>query len=186
MVDTYKYGITDLSGHPVPDSRLSQVGRDMIDSTGVFDIDMARGVYAYFYDNNKKPVRLDALDTEKYIVKFIAGLWRIREKPTKSYSITTVYDRQFVLGPEIKINERDDFNFKYYQAGLVHYDLFGVLIPQFDWVVAKCNTIRGPVTRYGATRAEARAFLRGAIMDNFASKIANIVLEQNLTSKEKE
>ena len=99
----------------------------------------------------------------------------------KTYTITTVYDKRFVLGPEIKINERDEFNFKYYYAALEKYDLFGVLEPTFDWYVARCNTKRGRMMRYGETREEARAFLRGAIMDAFAPNIASFVLADKKT-----
>ncbi len=175
MAETYKYGLRDLNGRPVADSKLSPVGRDLLQSSGNYKLDVATGVNAYFYDD-AAPILLRDIDTDKYIVKFIAGLWRVREIPKKSYTITDVYDKKFVLGSEIEITERDDFNFKYYYAGLVKYDLFGVLTPEFNWYVAGCDTRRGRMMRYGQTRAEARAFLRGAIMDNFAPNIAKIVL----------
>ena len=175
MTETYKYKLRDLDGRPVADSSLSPVGRDLFQSTGDYERDVATGVNAYFYAD-AAPILLRDIDTDKYIVKFIAGLWRVREKPKKSYTITDVYDKKFVLGSEIKITERDDFNFKYYYAGLVKYDLFGVLTPEFNWYVACADTRRGRMMRYGQTREAARAFLRGAIMDNFASNIAKMVL----------
>lgn len=176
MAKTYKYGLHDLDGRCVPDSKLSPVGRDLLQSSADYNASIQNGVHAYFYDD-AAPILLRNIDADKYIVKFIAGLWRVRERPKKSYTITDVYDKKFVLGSEIKITERDDFNFKYYYAGLVKYDLFGVLTPEFNWYVAKCYTRHGRMMRYGQTRAEARAFLRGAIMDNFAPNIADIVLQ---------
>jgi len=175
--ETFDLGVTDLDGKPVPDSKISPVFRDMMFSKGDYDADCRAGVYAYSYDNDKR-VPLCDIDLDKYIVKFIAGLWRVRKKPTKSYTVTNVYDKKFILGPEIKIKERDSFNFKYYYAAVEKYDLFGVLVPNFNMYVAKCYTNRGVMMRYGATREDARAFLRGAIMDKFAPNIASIVLNK--------
>ena len=149
----------------------------MIVSCGDYDADCRAGVCAYSYKNDQR-VPLSDINLDKYIVKFIAGLWRMRKKPEKSYVITDVYDKKFVLGSQIKISERDDFNFKYYYAAIEQYDLFGVLEPKFNWYVAMCDTMRGQMSRYGATREEARAFLRGAIMDAFAPNIAAIVLNK--------
>lgn len=171
--ETYNYGLTDLDGKPVPDSSLSPTGRDLLDSTGDWNTDIKKGVGAYFDD---KRIPLASVDKKKYIVKFIAGLWRLREKPEHTYTITQVYDKKLILGPEIKINERDEFKFTYYTASEVKYDLFGVLVPNFKLYVAKCNTVHGPMLRYGETRPDARAFLRGAIMDDFGPDIALVVL----------
>lgn len=184
MAETYKYGLRDLDGRCVPDSKLSMVGRDVIESSADYNASIQNDVHAYFYDNEKSPVLLKDIDTDKYIVKFIAGLWRVRERPKKSYTITNVYDKQFVLGSEIIVSERDDFNFRYYYAGLVRYDLFDVLTPEFNWYVAKCYTRHGRMMRYGQTREAARAFLRGAIMDGFAPNIAEIVLNNKKKQKE--
>ena len=175
--ETYNFGIKDLDGKPVPDSKVTPVYRDMILSSEDYDASCKNGVYAYSYDEGR--MLLSSIDLDKYVIKYIAGLWRVRKKNTKKYPITTVYDKRFVLGPEIKVNERDDFNFKYYYAALEKYDLFGVLDPEFNWYVAKCNTKRGKMMRYGQTREEARAFLRGAIMDVFGPNIASIVLAKN-------
>ncbi|MBR4507048.1 MAG: hypothetical protein IKP24_00775 [Alphaproteobacteria bacterium] len=179
MAETYNFGVTDLNGKPVPDSKLSPVFRDTILSSQDYDASCKNGVRAYSYDDVCMP--LADVDLDKYIVKYIAGLWRMRTKPVKTYTITNVYDKRFVLGPEIKINERDEFNFKYYYAALEKYDLFGVLEPTFDWYVARCNTKKGRMMRYGETREEARAFLRGAIMDAFAPNIASFVLADKKT-----
>ena len=169
------YNLTDGTGNLVPDSKVPAALRDMTISNGEYVHDCAVGVNAYF---REKCVPLSELDLDKYIVKYIAGSWRAREKPTQNYTITTVYDKRFVLGSEIKVDERDGFNFKYYHAALERYDLFGVLDPDFNWFVAKCNTQQGIMMRYGPTREEARAFLRGAIMDAFASKVASVVLQK--------
>ena len=167
------YRVTDLGGNLVPDSKIPQELRDTTFSNGNYNHDCAVGVNVYF---GEIYMPLSELDLDRYIVKYIAGLWRAREKPTQDYTITTVYEKRFVLGPEIKVDERDDFNFKYYYAALVKYDLFGVLMPDFNMYVAQCNTKQGVMMRYGQTREEARAFLRGAIMDTFAGDIASIVL----------
>ena len=176
MAETYKYGLTDIDGHPVPDSTLSPTGRDLFDSTGDYKTDLEKGVGAYIKGQR---VLLSSIDLDKYIVKFIAGLWRVREKPTISYKIVEVYNKRFVLGDKIDVTERDDFKFEYYMAAMEKYDMFGVLTPDFNMYIAKCNTIRGPMSRYGETRADARAFLRGAIMDTFGPEFALIVFGDN-------
>ena len=175
------YGVKDLDGNLVPDSKISREFRDITFSNGNYKRDCSMGVNAYFYDNGdnkEKCILLGDVDLNKYIVKYIAGLWRVREKPKHSYQITKVHDKDFILGPEIPVKERDDFNFKYYNASLAKYDLFGVLVPEFKWFVAACHTKQGLMMRYGTSREEARAFLRGAIMDKFSPNIANIVLQK--------
>ena len=182
--ETFNFGVTDLDGNPVPDSKIGPVHRDIMLSSADFNESCKNGVYAYSYDDMRMPLR--DVDLDKYIVKYIAGLWRMRTRPTKSYTITTVYDKKFVLGPEIPVSERDDFKFKYYYAAMERYDMFGVLEPKFNWYVAKCYTRHGRMMRYGQTREEARAFLRGAIMDRFAPNIASIVLSEKQNKKVKE
>lgn len=181
MVETYKYGLHDLGGRPVPDSKVGPVMRDMLNATGDFDTDCKKGVCAYLGDER---ISLHDVDKNKYIIKYIAGVWRLREKPTQTYTVTDVYDKKFILGSEIKITERDDFNFKYYEASLVKYDLFNVMTPEFNWYVAKCWTKHGVMMRYGETREKARAFLRGAILDGFSSNIAKIVLNNKQLQKQ--
>ena len=173
MSETYKYGLKDLKGNPIPDSKLSPIGRDMFESSGDYDADIKKDVCAYY---GKKRIPLSSIDSNKYIVKFIAGLWRVRKKPNQSYKVIDVYDKRLVLGKKIDINERDDFNFEYYTAAAEKYDIFDVLDLDFDMYVAKCNTVRGVMMRYGETRESARAFLRGAIMDAFAHNIASVVI----------
>ena len=173
MKKTYKYGLKDLSGKPVPDSKITSTGRDLFDSTGDYNIDKNKGIGAY-KDNDR--VLLSSVDLDKYEVKFIAGLWRIREKQKKSYKIVNVWDKRLVIGDKINIKERDDFGFEYYTAAEEKYDKFNVLTPEFNMYVATCKTIRGSMSRYGMTREEARAFLRGAIMDTFSHNIASIVI----------
>ena len=34
MSETYKYGLKDLKGNPIPDSKLSPIGRDMFERRG--------------------------------------------------------------------------------------------------------------------------------------------------------
>ncbi len=180
------YNLRDLSGNLVPDSKITRGFRDVIFSNGDYKRDCSMGVNAYFYDNGdnkEKKILLSDVDLNKYIVKYIAGLWRVREKPARSYKITKVHDKKFVLGPEIQVNEHDDFKFKYYNASLEKYDVFGVLQPEFKWFVATCHTGQGLMMRYGTSRAEARAFLRGAIMDRFSQNIANIVLQKTNTKE---
>jgi len=175
MTETYNYGLRDLRGNPVPDSHLSPVNLDVLKSTGNYDQDVKKNVHAYSYENEER-VLLSSVDLNKYIVKYIAGLWRIREKPHQSYKIQQVYDKRFILGEKIEIKERDDFGFEYYKAAEEHYDIFGVLTPNFNMFVAKCNTVMGPMLRYGVTREDARAFLRGEIFDVFAPQIVHIIL----------
>jgi hypothetical protein len=178
--ETFNFGVTDLDGKPVPDSKIGPVLRDIILSSEDKVASCKNGVNAYFYDGYDEPKTMPLKDVnpDKYIVKYIAGLWRVRPKPTNEYKIIPVYDKRFVLGSEIKINERDDFGFRYYKAALEHYDLFGVLEVDFKFFVAVCDTKQGPMMRYGQTREEARAFLRGAIMDTFAPHIAAFVLSE--------
>lgn len=172
--ETYNYGITDLNGNPIPDSKVTPTLRDMLESTGVYETDITKGVYAYSYNDERIP--LTAVDLKNHLVKFIAGLWRFRDKPTKNYNVVKVHDRNLILGEKLDIQERDDFNFEYYTASAAKYDIFGVLVPNFNLYVAKCYTKKGVMLRYGETREDARAFLRGAIMDVFAPNIANYIL----------
>lgn len=172
--ETYKYGTTDLNGRPVPDSKITPILRDVLESTGVYDTDITKGVWAYSYDGKRIP--LTSVDLKKHLAKFIAGLWRFRDKPTKNYKVVRVHDRNLILGKKLDIQERDDFKFEYYTASAEKYDLFGVLVPDFNLYVAKCHTNKGIMLRYGETREDARAFLRGAIMDVFAPNIANYIL----------
>ncbi len=172
--ETYNYGITDLDGKPVPDSKVTPTFRDMLESTGVYETDITKGVYAYSYDGDRIP--LTSVDLNTHLIKFIAGLWRFRGKPNENYKVVKVHDKKLILGEKLDIQERDDFKFEYYTASAERYDLFGVLIPKFDLYVAKCYTKKGVMLRYGATREDARAFLRGAIMDVFAPNIANYIL----------
>jgi len=177
--ETFNLGVTDLDGKPVPDCKVSPVFRDMMFARGDFDADCRAGVHAYM-GGQKMP--LAKVDLNKYIVKFIAGLWRMREKPTKSYEIVNVYDKQFILGDKICIQERDCLKLEYYFASEVRYDMFGVLNPEFNMYISKCNTIKGPMLRYGVMREDARAFLRGEILDDkdFAPQIAAIVLGKKI------
>ena len=174
------YRVTDLGGNLVPDSKIPQELRDTTFSNGNYNHDCAVGVNVYLCD---KYMPLSELDLDKYIVKYIGGVWRARKKPTQSYTIITVYDKTFVLGSEINVDERDDFKFRYYHAALERYDLFGELNPEFNMYVAECDTTQGVMMRYGQTREEARAFLRGAIMDTFARDIALSVLDKKCKQK---
>lgn len=172
--ETFDFGVKDLDGKPVPDSKITPVFRDMMASNGNYDADCKKGVNAYL---GEQKIPLAQVDLNKYLVKYIAGLWRIREKPTRSYQIIDVWDKKLVLGDKLDIEERDSLNIEYYMAAEVKYDNFGVLLPEFNMYVSKCNTTKGPMLRYGLTRADARAFLRGAIMDDkdFAPQIAAVV-----------
>ncbi len=168
------YNLRDLNGNLVPDSKITRSFRDMTFSNGDYKRDCSMGVNAYTY-HTEKIMPLANVDLDKYVVKYIAGLWRYRKKPSVSYTVTQVYDQRLILGKPIKIKERDPFNFKYYVAAKENYDLFGVLEPKFNMFVAKCNTKNGIRMRYGATREGARAFLRGALFDEFGPEFADVI-----------
>ena len=54
MGETYKYGLKDLNGNPIPDSSLSPTGHDMFDSTGDYEKDLKLGSRCYQKPSSSK------------------------------------------------------------------------------------------------------------------------------------
>ena len=166
MKNTYRYGIRDLKGKRVPDSKVTPVFRDMIKSTGDYATDFKRNIYAY----NKDGIRLKPLCMVKPgDVKFIAGLWRIQEKINLNIKITQVRDKRFILGEKIDHIEKNLF--EYYHAAEVCENCYGIIDSDFDYIVAKYDTDNGPMWSYGATIEQARAFLGIALFDKHINAI---------------
>ena len=184
---SFIYDIKDLDGKRVPDSKITPYLRDNMFSNGDYEHDCKVGVCAYLLN---KRIPLQDVNLNKNIVKYIAGLWRVHKKPKKSaqsYKIISVWDKKVVLGNKLDIQERDDFGFEYYKAAEEKYNAFGILVLDFNLYVAKCDTKDGPMLRYGATREDARAFLRGAISDKYSYALvaaAGIINKQSQPQKE--
>ena len=164
MAETYKYGVTDLDGRPVPDSKLTPTGRDLMLSTGDYDVDANNKIGLYCANGTR--MLLSSVGRTR--VKFVAGLWRM-QNTHYGYNITQVRDKQFILGD--KINHSEKNLFEYYYASEVSKNCYGLMKPHFDYIVAKYDTDNGPMWSYGATIEQARAFLGIALFDKHIDMI---------------
>lgn len=162
--ESYNYGLKDLNGNPVPDSRLSPVFCDMVNSTGDYAVDCKNGVGAYCVNGTR--MRLSSMGHTR--VKFVAGLWRVIDVRHK-YNVIDVRDKKFILGD--KIDHREKNLFEYYQAALFADNCYGVMQPIYNYVVAKYDTDNGPIWSYGMTIEQARAFLGIALFDKHVDMI---------------
>ena len=156
--ETYNFGLRDLDGRPVPDSRVSCVGRDIMRATGDYDIDSANGIYAYASNGNRVPLSKIGQGG----VRFIAGAWRIQNVRV-GLNVQVVRDKKFILGEMLDTNEKNKFG--YYRAAEYCENCYGVMEPVYSYVVAKYDTDNGPIWGYGTSVEQARAFLGIALFD---------------------
>lgn len=134
--------------------------------------DCATDARAYSDATTSVPLRDVPVDK----VEFIGGLWRIQNP--HSYTITIVRDRPMILGDQIQHSERTFF--KYYRAGFVTYNCYGLLKPHFDMIVAQYTTDNGTYLSYGKTIAEARAFLGIRLYDQYMDVIHRIACKNQI------
>lgn len=133
---------------------------------------LATNQLAYKSDGTMTPLH----NVPEHVVEFIAGLWRIQDD--FKYEITTIRDRQMILGPRIPHNEKTFF--EYYSAAIVSFNCYGPLTPRFDLVVAKYTTDRGTYWSYGRTIAEARAFMGIRLYDEYKDLIHSVACKKQL------
>ena len=158
MTETYNYGLKDLDGNSVPDSKVTATGRDLLCSTGDYDVDAKNGIGLYCQNGT----RMLLSSVCKTRVEFVAGLWRMKNKRFNN-KITEVRGKRFILGKKIEHNEKNLF--EYYYAAEVFENSYGLMKPHFDYIVAKYETDDGPMWSYGTTIEQARAFLGIALFD---------------------
>lgn len=163
-MDKSTYGIKDLDGNLVPDSRVSPVVLDMIRATGDYDTDAKNGIGLLCRNGTR--MRLSAVGRTR--VKFVAGLWRMQDT-RHGYQVTRVRDQDFILGAKIEHNEKNLF--EYYRAAPVCENCYGIMPPKFNYIVAKYDTDNGPMWAYGNTIEQARAFLGIALFDKHINMI---------------
>ena len=164
MTETYNYGLKDLDGNSVPDSKVTTTGRDLLCSTGDYDVDAKNGIGLYCQNGTR--MLLSSVDRTR--VKFVGGLWRMQQTRYK-YNITPVRDKKFILGEKIEHSEKNLF--EYYRAAEVFENCYGLIQPRFDYIVAKYETDNGPMWSYGTTIEQARAFLGIALFDKHIKMI---------------
>ena len=156
--ETYNFGLRDLDGRPVPDSRVSCVGRDIMRATGDYDTDSENGIYAYASNGNRVPLS----KIGRGGVRFIAGAWRV-QNVRGGLNVQVVRDKKFILGEILNIHEKNKF--EYYRAAEYYENCYGVMEPVYSYVVAKYDTDNGPIWGYGTSVEQARAFLGIALFD---------------------
>ncbi len=127
--------------------------------------DHKNGAYAYKSDNTRVPLNTVGVND----VEYIGGLWRVQNK--MNFTISTIRDRQLILGPRIDLQEKNYF--EYFQAARIPtYNCYGPIDKLvYDTVVAKYTTDRGIYWSYGKTVADARAFLGIKMYDEYMDVI---------------
>ncbi len=136
-----------------------------------YTIDCAKGEIAYKSNDTTVPLRNVKLEN----VEFIAGLWRVQD--VANYKISTIRNKQMILGPRIEHNEKTFF--EYYKAAVLTYNCYGPLTPKYDMVAAKYTTDEGECWAYGNTIADARAFLGSRLYDEHKDLIHAEVCKNN-------
>ena len=160
----YKYGLKDLDGKPIPDSRANSVMRDIVGGTGDYNIDSKNGIGVYCVDGK----RMDLSGVGQAHVKFVAGLWRLQNACCQ-YNVIDVRGKKFILGDRIEHSEKNLF--EYYCAAAFSENCYGVTQPIYNYVVAKYDTDNGPIWSYGMSIEQARAFLGIALFDKHIEMI---------------
>lgn len=164
MTDENGSKFKDIYGKPVPDSCATPGIIDMLYSTGDYDTDCKNRVGAHL-DNGTRMLLSSVARSD---VRFVSGLWRVQNQAHK-YNVIDVRDKRFILGDRINHNEKNLF--EYYHAALYVENCYGVLKPQYSYIVAKYNTDNGPMWSYGLTIEQARAFLGIALFDKHIDMI---------------
>ena len=158
------YEIKDMYGNPVSDLRVSSRIQDTIRATGDYDTDAKNGIGVYCVNG----ARMLLSSVGRTRVKFIGGLWRMQDT-RHGYHVTKVRDKDFILGDKIARDEKNLF--EYYHAAAACENCYGLIKPNFCYVVAKYDTKNGPMWAYGNTIEQARAFLGIALFDKHIDSI---------------
>ncbi len=162
--------LKDKDGNPVPE------GEARITKMAIFSVDEVNGVKAV--SEKGKYIKLGANGAKLEQVDRINGIWHIQNK--FPHEITIVRKRDMVLLK--KLDREEHTGFEFYTAKHVGYNCFGPFVSKgngYDYIVAKCNTDRGPFWGYGKTMDDARAYLclklydecQDAILGMLCSKI---------------
>ena len=162
--------LKDKAGNPVPE------GEARITKGVIFSVDEQNGVKAVA--ENRSAITLGKSGAKLEQVDRINGVWHIQNK--FPHEITIVRKRDMVLLK--KLDREEHTGFEFYTAKHVGYNCFGPFVSKgngYDYIVAKCNTDRGPFWGYGKTMDDARAYLclklydecQDAILGMLCSKI---------------
>ena len=128
-------------------------------------------VYAYKSDDTQIPLK----DCRLSDVEFVAGLWRVQDK--FPYKIENVRKKDFVIGDKLPHEERTGFIFyNAYSVGENCYGKYKSSVP--DYIVAKCETVRGVFSAYGKTIEDVRAYLGIKLWDAFPDVISAAINSQ--------
>ena len=162
--------LKDKDGNPVPE------GEARITKGVIFSVDEQNGVKAVA--ENRSAITLGKSGAKLEQVDRINGVWHIQNK--FPHEITCVRKKDMVLLK--KLDREEHTGFEFYTAKHVGYNCFGPFVSKgngYDYIVAKCNTDRGPFWGYGKTMDDARAYLclklydecQDAILGMLCSKI---------------
>ena len=120
--------------------------------------------YNTVYTSSNERVPLCEVEIEN--VEFIGGLWRLQDPiPEKIYLIR---DKESVLGEKLK---EESNHFEYYKAMPVGWNCYGLIMWDYDYIVAIYDTKRGKFCSYGRSREQARAFLGIKLYEVFSGLI---------------
>ena len=156
----------DKDDNPVPE------GQARIAKMVIFSVNEVNGVKAVA--ENGKHIKLGAPGAKLENVDRINGIWHIQNK--FPYEITLVRKRDMVLLK--KLDREEHTGFEFYTAKHVGYNCFGPFVSKdsgYDYIVAKCNTNRGPFWGYGRTMDDARAYLCLKLYDECQDAILGIL-----------
>ena len=131
---------------------------DGLSKGALFSRDLGRLMAARCSDGKMIPLS-DIKDLAQ--VEFIGGIWRVQDD--FPYKITTVRDRDFVVGELLDRHEQN--RFEYYSARSVGYNCYGPFALSPTEIVACFNAGAVPLWAYGPSIEHARAFLAILLFD---------------------
>lgn len=137
------------------------------------------GAVAYTADLKTRPLK----DVNFSDVEFIGGLWRVQNR--MEYTLTTIRDRELVLGDRIDLQEKNYF--EYYRAAIPPvYNCYGPISAlKYDMVAAKYETDKGTYWAYGKSIAEARAFLGIRLYDEYMDLVHRVACKNTMRGRGK-
>ena len=166
--------LKDKDGKPVPE------GEARITKMAIFCVDETMGIKAVA--ENRSAITLGKNGAKIDNVDRINGIWHIQNK--FPYEITRVRKRDMVLLK--KLDREEHTGFEFYTAKHVGYNCFGPFVSKdngYDYIVAKCNTDRGPFWGYGRTMDDARAYLCLKLYDECQDAILGILCSNTRNNK---
>lgn len=167
--------LKDKDGNQVPE------GEARIAKMAVFSADEVKGVKAVA--ENGRNITLGKSSAKLENVERINGIWHIQNK--FPYEITLVRKKDMVLLQ--KLDREEHTGFEFYTAKHVGYNCFGPFVSKekgYDYIVAKCNTDRGPFWGYGRTMDDARAYLCLKLYDECQDAILGILCKNIRTNQQ--